>query len=273
IIKPYVSKTGMVTMLDIGQGDAFVIELPYRKGVFIVDAGATFDFDSFEPKDTVYKRVIRPYLMGRGINTIDAIFISHPHLDHHGSIRFILEEFNVHEMLISEYFEIDDKELQKWLQYTNVQFTTTKFSTRINRNGQMFYVLSPQRDTHDKNDNSLVLYAQIGKLNWLFTGDISKSVEEQIIKDFTNLEVDILKVAHHGSNTSTADKLLKETQPKVALIPVGRKNRYGHPAKEVIETLENGGIKIYRTDEDGAIQYKFRDEQFHITRFIDESNK
>lgn len=269
IAKPYMSKTGSVTMLDIGQGDTFVIELPYRKGIFLIDAGATFDFDSFEPKETVYKNVIRPYLMGRGIREIDAIFISHAHLDHHGSVRFIINDFTVHELFVDAYFAKDDAELLNWLQDENVRVVRASFTAEIVRNGHSFYVVSPERDRRDKNDNSLVLYTRIGNRNWLFTGDISKSIEEQIVRMFPNMQVDMLKVAHHGSHTSTSEELLDVLSPQSAFIPVGRKNRYGHPAKEVVELLKQSGVDVYRTDEDGAVQYKYRDNQSIITRFME----
>lgn len=267
IVKPYMSKTGSVTMLDIGQGDTFVIELPYRKGVFFIDAGATFDFENFEPKETVYRNIIRPYLMGRGIQKIDTIFISHAHLDHHGSVRFIIEDFRVDELLVDAYFDNEDAELLKWLGHEDVQIARVNFTEKIIRKGQIFHVVSPARDRRDKNDNSLVLLSQFGNKNWLFTGDISKQVEEEIVRTFPNIQVDMLKVAHHGSNTSTAERMIEVLKPDAALVPVGRNNRYGHPAKEVIELLEQSGIEVFRTDEDGAVQYKYKNGKSVISRF------
>lgn len=269
IAHPYLSKEGRVTMLDIGQGDAFIIELPYRRGVFMIDVGASFDFDSYEPKDTVYKRVIQPYLKGRGIATIDAILISHPHLDHHGTVRFILEDFRVKEIFINEFFGVDDKELQAWQEHADVKIIEAKVRDEIERKGQSFYILAPLDDKNDKNDNSLVVFTRIGNTNWLFTGDISKDIEENIINSFPGLQVDILKVAHHGSNTSTSERMIEKLNPKIALIPVGRKNRYGHPSKEVIDSLTQHGADVYRADENGAVQYKFRDNIGFIRSFIE----
>lgn len=271
IAAPYLSKTGSVTMLDIGQGDAYVIELPHRQAVFLVDAGATVDFETDEPRDTVYNSVIRPYLMGRGIQKIDNIFISHPHLDHHGSVRFILEDFAVDEIIIDAYYSPEETELQQWLTQGDVLITKAKAGDRIERKGHLFYALSPAKDTKDENDNSLVLYTKIGEKNWLFTGDISESIERRIVQSFKNLQVDMLKVAHHGSHTSTAEEMIEVLQPENAFIPVGEKNRYGHPTKEVIDLLKGHGINIFRTDEDGAVQYKYREGQEKILRFNDEN--
>src|SRR5699024_1739920 len=111
-LRPYMNPYGAITMLDIGQGDAFIIELPYRKGVFIVDAGATFTFEQMEPTENVYKNIIRPYLYGKGIYKIDSIFISHEHVDHDGSIPFLLDQFPVGEIVVSEYFIKENSSLK-----------------------------------------------------------------------------------------------------------------------------------------------------------------
>ena len=269
IAKPYFSKVGTVTMLDIGQGDAFVIELPYRKGVFLIDAGATFDFETFEPSESVFKRVIRPYLMGRGIQTIDTIFITHADLDHHGSVRYIIEQFNVKELVVHPFFNTKDKEFEYWL-HNKSNITKASYKDVIKRNEQSFYVLGPKQDKHKENENSLVLYTNLGGVNWLFTGDISKEEEREIAKQFNDLDVDILKVAHHGSNTSTDEQLLKTYRPKYAFISVGRKNRYGHPSSEVIKNLTNYEVVIMRTDENGAVQFKYDKEKAVILPFLNQ---
>lgn len=269
IAKPYFSKVGTVTMLDIGQGDAFVIELPYRKGVFLIDAGATFDFETFEPSESVFKRVIRPYLMGRGIQTIDTIFITHADLDHHGSVRYIIEQFNVKELVVHPFFNTKDKEFEYWLQ-NKTNITKVSYTDIIKRNEQSFYVLGPKQDKHKENENSLVLYTNLGGVNWLFTGDISKEEEREIAKQFNDLDVDILKVAHHGSNTSTDEQLLITYRPKYAFISVGRKNRYGHPSSEVIKNLTNYEVVIMRTDENGAVQFKYDKEKAVILPFLNQ---
>lgn len=267
IVQPYISSKGSVTMLDIGQGDALVIELPYRRGIFFIDAGATFHFDEEEPRDTIYSRVIRPYLQGRGITKIDAIFVSHPHIDHHGSIRYMLEEVRIDEIFIANIYDRDDPELKKWLKNNETTVSTLKYGDKIQRYDISFTVLSPKKDYKDTNDNSLVLYTKIGPAYMLFTGDISETVEKQIIEDTKGLRVDLLKVAHHGSNTSSAEEFIRSLQPKYAFVPVGKNNRYGHPSKEVIERLDKLGATIYRTDEDGAVQYIYYGEKGMIQPF------
>lgn len=261
IIKPYISPVGSVTMLDIGQGDAIIIELPYRKGVFMVDAGAMFHFNDMEPSDSVYKQIIKPYLMGRGIHNISAIFLSHNHTDHDGSIQYIVDDYSVDEIITHDYYNKDNL-----LKNTgrNVKHTFVHYNEKLNRNGQQFYVLSPQKDYGDENDNSLVLLTKLGGHTWLFTGDISKNVEKEIVRKYSGIKADVLKVAHHGSKTSTDIEFIQEIRPKIALISAGRNNRYGHPSKETIETLEQTGINIFQTAEVGAVQFRYRGQTGNI---------
>src|SRR5699024_9617775 len=104
-LRPYFSPVGTVTMLDIGQGDAYIIELPFRKGVFIIDAGSSVTFGDFLPSDRVYKQIIRPYLWGRGIYEIDAVFLSHKDIDHTGSMVFVVKEVEMEEVNIIDLDE------------------------------------------------------------------------------------------------------------------------------------------------------------------------
>ncbi len=102
-----------------------------------------------------------------------------------------------------------------------------------------------------------MLFAKIGGKKWLFTGDIEQKGETEVVKNFKHLKVDYLKVAHHGSDTSTSESFLKYVRPKTAIISCGKGNRYGHPHKSVIERLKKFNISIYRTDYHGGITYQF----------------
>lgn len=254
-MKPYFSSIGTITMLDIGQGDAFVIELPYRKGVFMIDAGSRVLFDDTEISDREYNQVIKPYLDYRGIQKIDSIFLSHEHIDHIGSVPFLLADKNVSEVIISNYYDLDNA-IGNLIAESKVKVTRVSFDEEIVRRGQRFHVLSPTKNI-DANENSLVLYTVFGDKSWLFTGDIYKNVERDILKHYGNFQVDVLKVAHHGSDTSTDEKFLQNTKPNYALISVGN-NSYGHPNESVIQRLIDAKILTMRTDENGAIQYRFK---------------
>jgi len=255
-IRPYLSPYGTVTMLDIGQGDAFIIEMPYRKGVYFYDAGAHFSYDTMEASENVYQQVIHPYLQGQGIQEIDAVFISHEHLDHYGSVSFIQQDFTVHNIITSEYYGWAEEKRTTW---ENVY--TAEFNEVLTLQNQFFQVVSPKIKTDSADDNSLALYTEIGGLRWLFTGDIGKETEKEIIKNYPELEVDVLKVAHHGSNTSTDEKIAEKSRGGIGLISLGENNTYGHPNQEVLDTLSKHHINVYRTDEDGAIIYRFKGEE------------
>ncbi|WP_047986344.1 DNA internalization-related competence protein ComEC/Rec2 [Ornithinibacillus californiensis] len=254
VIRPYLSSYGSVTMLDIGQGDAIVIELPFRKGVFLVDAGAKVGFGEQELSDANYRRIIKPFLQYKGIQKIDAIFISHEDGDHAGSVHHILEDFFVENIVVSEYFQLDEDLLHA---NTKSKLIRVKAGQTLDIKGKRFTILSPRVDKKGSNENSLVFLSEFGKQNWLFTGDIDKETERQILQTFPELNIDILKVAHHGSNTSSDSLFISKTQPNYALISVGKNNRYGHPSTDVLELLKKQKVKTLRTDESGAITYRF----------------
>ncbi|MGP4107209.1 DNA internalization-related competence protein ComEC/Rec2 [Virgibacillus sp. L01] len=258
-LKPYFSPVGSVTMLDIGQGDAMVVELPYRKGVILIDAGARMSFEDGQSTPGVYKQIIKPYLFSRGIREVDALFISHEDSDHMGSLPFMLDNVDVKKIIVSEYYEFDEQ-LTHLLVKANAQVERVEIDNEIVIEEQAFHVVSPNKDRQNTNENSLVLYTTLGGKSWLFTGDIGRETEKEMIALYPNLKVDVLKVAHHGSNSSTGQEFLKQIKPAFALLSVGLNNSYGHPHNEVITTLEEQNVALFRTDKHGAIQYYFKDD-------------
>ncbi|WP_029266834.1 DNA internalization-related competence protein ComEC/Rec2 [Virgibacillus alimentarius] len=263
--RPYLSPIGTVTMLDIGQGDAFVIELPYRKGVIFVDAGANFTFNDFGSSDKVYKQIIKPYLYSRGINYIDAIFLSHEDIDHMGSVEYILRDMKVKEVIISDYYELDRQTVKLWKEYgTHIR----RLNDKIDINGQVFQTIGPTKDMKSPNENSLILYTKFGGMSWLFTGDSGKDSENEIIDRYQNLAIDVLKVGHHGSRTSTSKIFVNQLDPSYALISVGKKNTYGHPSADVLEILEKEKVQLFRTDLDGAVQFRYKNTEGTFYKFL-----
>lgn len=259
LLRPYFSPYGSVTMLDIGQGDAFVIELPYRKGVIFMDAGSTFSFLNHVPSDRVYKQIIKPYLYSQGIQAIDTIFISHKHIDHMGSVDFLVEEFDTKQVVISNYYELNAETEKSWYK-NDVEVKRVHGGEQVTIKNVIFEILSPFRDIISENDNSLVAFAELGDKSWLFTGDIENDAEKELVQHYPNLTADVLKVAHHGSDTSSDELFINQIRPSYALISVGENNSYGHPSPTVIENLEKVVPLVMRTDQDGAIIYKFNDK-------------
>ncbi|CQR46906.1 ComEC family competence protein [Paraliobacillus sp. PM-2] len=254
-MRPYTNENGIITMLDVGQGDAMVIELPYRKGVIMIDVAGTFEEDFQTPSDRIYKQVIQPFLYSKGISQVDLIILSHADHDHIGSLTYLLKDFNIKHIVTSPYFDSPLlAEMSEEQQYHTVGYDDTFYY-----NGLSFQIIHPNNNYQDRNNNSLVVLAKLGQLKWLFTGDISDQIEQQIINIYPNLTVDVLKLAHHGSGDSTSESFIRQLDPKVAMISVGKDNRYGHPADKVIERLESKGIIVFRTDQQGAIQYTYKD--------------
>ncbi|MFB1099057.1 DNA internalization-related competence protein ComEC/Rec2 [Terribacillus sp. JSM ZJ617] len=260
---PYTSSTGYVTMLDIGQGDAFVIELPYRRGVYLIDAAGSVGTD-FKPTDKNFKQVIKPYLYERGIAKVDGIFASHADHDHIGSIGKLTEEFHVDWVRTSVYF--DRSKAKSW--DSDIKILPWKAGEMIRLPGWEIQLLAPSRDKKDPNKNSLVMYTVLGGKSWLFTGDIGKEEEKEIIRSYPTLRADVLKVGHHGSNTSTDPAFLQHVKPETALVSAGRNNRYGHPSPEVVDALSQQNIRIWRTDTDGAVVYAFSGKTGTFSPFL-----
>ena len=237
---PYFSDKGRVTMLDIGQGDSFIIEWPYRKRVMMIDAAGAVRSD-----ENVFKNVIEPYLLSRGIKEIDVLLLTHHDKDHMGSASQVMDRFHVGRVVTSSFYEST----------STIQGHVTVQKGDVFRVGQLtFRVLHPDRNRLETNDNSLVVETNIGGKNWLFTGDISGDIEGLLqVKE----GIDVLKVPHHGSRFSSNVDFLKTIQPSVAWISVGKDNTHGHPAPDVLRRLEKEGIQIMRTDQYGAVYYEF----------------
>ncbi|SDN01027.1 DNA internalization-related competence protein ComEC/Rec2 [Sediminibacillus halophilus] len=255
-LSPFLSPRGKVTMLDVGQGDCFVIELPHRKGVILVHAAGSASADFHAPTDKVYKQIIKPYLYYRGITTIDGLFLSHGDLDHDGSASYLLRDFDVKKLFTSPYYQFSQQQMAV-LPQVNTRLVQLNAGQSITVGGKVFIILSPSGESGDSNDNSMVLFSEIGGKRWLFTGDIGKDTERAVINAYPKLDIDVLKVAHHGSKTSTSSEILQQVTPKAAWISVGRSNRYGHPHREVLEKLNKAEISVMRTDQHGAVWYSF----------------
>ena len=218
---PFYNMQGKVVMISVGQGDCFLIKQPFSKGNVLIDTGGLKNRD-------VASEIIIPYLYSEGIKSLDAVFISHDDFDHNGALTSLQDNFTVREVI--------------------KDFKEKKIGDLIFKN------LALNKKYFDTNDQSTVIYVQINHLNYLFTGDISETVEKDLYDTYHSLDVDVLKVAHHGSRSSTSNYLMKLIKPKIALISVGKNNLYKHPHFETIQRLEDYGIKIYRSDLQGMVK-------------------
>ena len=232
-----------IYFLDVGQGDSALIR--YKNKNIIIDTGGSYDYDNSDNLVMFYKSV--------GVKKIDEMYISHGDLDHIGNAYNITKKIKTENIYINKYNETN---LEKELCSNNYK----KVGEDFNRN--MIKVLNPSYNMYDENDNSLVIYISINNKNILFMGDSSKEVEYRLMNTYNIGKIDILKVGHHGSNTSSSKAFIKSIKPKYSVISVGKNNRYGHPNKEVLNNLDNS--KIFRTDEDGSIMFKIKNNELKI---------
>lgn len=264
ILSPY----GEVTFLDVGQGDSILIKLPHGKGNYLIDTGGTLRFNTEEWKIRqkqydVGKDVVVPYLKSKGITTIHKLILTHGDGDHIGGASEIIKQLNVKEIILPITDELSEleKDLLLAAKRRKIPFRFTKAGEAWKMDESVFQVLSPHDGMEaERNNGSIVLFANIGGLKWLFTGDLEEEGEEKLTSHYEKLKVDVLKVGHHGSKSSTSVQLLDKINPKLAVISVGKNNRYGHPNRDVMKNLHERNVKILRTDQHGAITYFFKGE-------------
>jgi competence protein ComEC len=243
----------VVTVIDIGQGDAILLEFPSRKRM-LVDTGPSFQqFDAG-------KRTIVPFLRHIGIRKLDYLLITHPHSDHIGGAGSILKSFKVDTLaMASIYFENRlARETLKIAEENNVGIRTVSTGDQIpiDINARV-YVLYPHQDQcsgRSTNNSSVVLKIYYGKSSLLLAGDAEKKDEQSMIRRYAVfLSNDILKVGHHGSITSTSEDFLNIVRPSKAIISVGNFNQFRDPSSFIVKRLMSHAVEIERTDKSGAI--------------------
>ncbi|QPC46948.1 DNA internalization-related competence protein ComEC/Rec2 [Mangrovibacillus cuniculi] len=257
---------GYVTMLDVGQGDAFVIREPFSLGATVIDTGGVlmFNEEEWKKKDSEYSTgydILLPYLRGIGAQHIDQLVLTHSDADHMQGALKLIQFIKVKKIVIA-YPSLEDELMQELLAEANLRgipiHTVKQGDELLVSKRTKLKVLHPSDVMYQSSNNgSIVLYGKIGGLRWLFTGDIEEAAEKDLLVNYPYLETDVLKVSHHGSNTSTKTTFLKQVSPKVAVISAGRNNRYGHPHKEVLHALASSRVRIYRTDLHGAVTYRY----------------
>lgn len=212
---------GEVTFINIGQGDSAFVRLPYDDQIILIDTGSAYN-----------QNKLSSYLNALGIKKIKALLVSHPDTDHSGNVEWLCDNFNVIRVIDDKVDNFSDKR-------TYIQGLLT------------------EKVYDNDNDNSQIWLFSINNLSFLFLGDISTIVEKDLIENYPNLKVDVVKLAHHGSKTSTSEQLLSSIKAKLAVISAGKNNIYRHPSTEVINRINNYGLKSYVTYEVGDISVYF----------------
>lgn len=238
-----------VRMLDIGQGDSFLLE---KDGKFVlIDAG-----------DIEHRDAIVALLKKYHVKTISKVIITHPHADHLGGMLAVFKNFKV-ESIYDDGMPANTssyKNYLKQIEANKIPYQALKAGDTLSFfDGVSFKVLGPvkkitnQKGNSDFNNNSIVGRLTYGNFSMLFTGDAEKEEEQSILNAKVTLKSDVLKAGHHGSRTSTSPDFLKGVNPKEVFISCGQGNDYGHPHKETMAKLEKAKVHIYRTDRDGTV--------------------
>ena len=255
----YLNPSHSLTMIDVGQGDSFLIKLKHNKGNILIDTGGITSYDDKKPYD-IAKNITIPYLQAEGIDHLDYLIITHGDFDHMGEAINLVENFKVEKVIFNcgEYNDLE-KELIKVLDKKKIPYYSCIKELNIDKN-KLYFLQTKEYD--NENDNSNVIYTELNGYKFMFMGDASNTTEYEILNEYNLPDIDVLKVGHHGSKTSSSEEFINEIKPKYSIISVGKNNRYGHPNKEVLNNLKDS--KIYRTDEYGSVMFTIKNNKLKI---------
>ena len=263
-----------ITTLDVGQGDSIFVAFPGGKTMLLDGGGlpgSTY-VRSRRPGIDVGEDVVSPYLWSRGLQRLDVVALTHAHQDHLGGLAAILRNFQVGELWVGR--DIPSAAYESLLSQARergISVVHRQRGDQMDWNGVRVQVLWPdtvQPLQPAANDDSLVLRLQSGNESFLLTGDIERPAERALIENGDALAADFLKVPHHGSRTSSTATFLDSVRPRFAVISVGDNNPFGHPAADVVQRIEAGGARLYRTDRDGAVTILTDGSKLQVLSFL-----
>lgn len=255
-IRPYMDNNTYIYYIDVGQGDSILVVTPHLNKTILIDTGGMVSFNK-NYKSNIVKNKTIPFFRRIGINKVDYLFLTHGDYDHAGEANELLSNFCVKKVFINKgninniEKKINNKEV---LTLKNFVIDNIKVNSL---NNNVF---------NNENDDSTILLFNIYDYKFLFMGDASIKTEEYLLNNYILPNVDILKVGHHGSYTSTSTDFINVIKPKYSVISVGENNMYKHPNKSVLDILDN--TKLFRTDVDGTIQVKISKKGYKIKTYV-----
>ncbi len=234
-ISPYLNSNFEVVMFEVGEADCHLIKYPYNKNTILIDTGKN---------EYKIKNEVIPYLKSIGIKKIDYLIITHGDEDHIGGSITLINNFQVKNVILNKGTFTDiEKELIKNLNKKKIPYQIN--INKINLSNHTIYLLNNTK-YNNENDNSIITYFTYQKYKFLYMGDASITTEDNLLENYNLNNISILKVGHHGSNTSSSKDFISQINPSISLISVGENNIYHHPNKEVTNNLSKS--RIYRTD-------------------------
>ncbi len=232
-----------IHFIDVGQGDSILIQQGDR--FMLIDAG-----------DNQYEQTVVNYLKQNNVSKLDYVIGTHPHADHIGGLDAVINAFDVEKIIMPGIIHTTKtfEDVIVAIKNKGLKITTPNAGDTYTLGNAKFTIVAPNSSSYDNlNNYSVVLNLKHGSNSFLFTGDAEDVSENEILNKNYDIKADVLKVGHHGSNTSTSAEFLKAVNPKYAVIQVEKDNKYGHPHAEVIERLQQYNIEIYRNDLNGTI--------------------
>lgn len=248
-----------VSFLDVGQADSILINANNK--YMLIDAGNNEDGE---------KLVM--YLKSLGIEKFDYVVGTHAHEDHIGGMDNIIDSFDIGTFYMPDVITTTKtfEDVLDSLEKKNLNFDTPQIGSTFDLEKAKIETIYVGKDSKNLNNSSIILKLTYGNVSFLFTGDTESDVEKTLLNK--DIESDVLKVAHHGSNTSSSNAFLKKVNPKYAIISVGTGNSYGHPKSVILDRLEKLGTKIYRTDELGTIIVTTDGEKIEVSNVKTDTN-
>jgi Metallo-beta-lactamase superfamily. len=243
VLQGNLSKELKVHYIDVGQGDSILIEV--GNASMLIDAGNNGDGN----------RIVS-YIKDQGINKLDYLILTHPHADHIGGATDVIKALDIDKIIMPKVNHTSKtyENLLLTIKDKDLKITVPNTGDDYSLGGSSFKILAPNSSNYERmNDYSIVCKLTFGNTSFLFSGDAETISENEMLSKGFDLKADVLKIGHHGSNTSTSSQFLKAVSPKYAVISVGKDNSYGHPAEEILSKLAEANVIIYRTDEVGTI--------------------
>ena len=254
-----------VYYLDVGQGDSIVLISPRSRKATLIDTGGKkrVSYNEFPPNEYHVSNNVITFLKSINISKINTLITTHGDYDHIGESLNIVNNFKVGDVILNcgSLNELE-QELITLLDKKHIKYS--KCISQLDMSPIKLYFLNSGKYDNE-NDNSNVIYLKYNEIKFLFMGDASTVVEQDLLSKYNLKDIDFLKIGHHGSKTSSSKEFITKTNPKYSIISVGKNNRYGHPNKEVLENLKDS--KIYRTDQDGSIGVKIKNNKFKIETY------